>query len=143
MLEISLSSLCSRPGLPRPAGVWATVTSFAPGQHASSEPVRLELNSSSFSGRRACLFLDERKGRGRREEASRLASLGIEEHISQRGRWTGAGAGPLLSQSSEPLQCRVLTSLLHPKDKHSTWHVPWSHSVNICRMNFNKIKPLR
>lgn len=44
-------------------GTWATVTSFALGQHASSKPVGLELNSHSFPGRWACL-----PGNGRREE---------------------------------------------------------------------------
>ena len=109
MLEISLSSLCSRPVLPRPAGVWATVTSFAPGQHASSEPVRLELNSSSFSGRRACLFLDERKGRGRREEngggftpsLSRHRGAHLPAWMVDRG-WGWASPEPELRAPSVP-----------------------------------------
>ena len=45
-------------------GAWVTVTSSALGQHASSKPVVLELNSSSFSGKGSCLPVNERRGKG-------------------------------------------------------------------------------
>ncbi|CAN0544406.1 unnamed protein product [Rangifer tarandus platyrhynchus] len=57
-----------------------------------------------------------------------VLAAGIQDSASvQRSASPSVDGGEGLSlglSKPELLQCRVMTSLLHPKEKHSTWHVP-------------------
>lgn len=78
------------------------MTLFAQGQHASSKPVGLELNSSSFSGRRVCLSVNERrgKGEGRTQDTWSFPPFPPHRgmHLLSVDSGRGAGSVSLLSQ---------------------------------------------